>query len=125
MLTVYHTGPEGLQAAAAAADELDAARQPGLVTAADFAAAMQHVGPSIVRGAAVEVAPVSWDDVGGYAGVKQRLRQAVEWPLQHAGGVEGAGGASPHVVKESAQALLPQFVTNSSIASYVQRLLVT
>lgn len=58
----------------------------GLVTSADFAAAMQHVGPSIVRGAAVEVSPVGWDDVGGYAGVKQRLRQAVEWPLRHAGG---------------------------------------
>jgi SpoVK/Ycf46/Vps4 family AAA+-type ATPase len=85
MLTAVCTGPAGLQAAAAA-DGLDAAMQPGLVTTADFVAAMQRVGPSIVRGAAVEVSPVSWDDVGGYARVKQRLRQAVEWPLQHAGG---------------------------------------
>lgn len=92
-MTVFRTDPAGLQAAAAAADGQDAALQPGLVTAADFAAAMQRVGPSIVRGAAVEVSPVSWDDVGGYAGVKQRLRQAVEWPLQHAGGLEGGGGA--------------------------------
>lgn len=55
------------------------------MTAGDFAAAMQRVGPSIVRGAAVEVSPVSWGDVGGYADVKMRLQQAVEWPLQHAG----------------------------------------
>lgn len=68
------------QAAGAAA-----AAGEGHVTAADFAAAMHRVGPSIVRGAAVEVAPVAWDQIGGYAKVKQRLQQAVEWPLQHAG----------------------------------------
>jgi hypothetical protein len=73
-----------LTAAAAAADTPDL-QQQGLVTSADFAASMQRVGPSIVRGAAVEVSPVNWDDVGGYTEVKQRLRQAVEWPLQHAG----------------------------------------
>lgn len=59
------------------------------MTAADFAAAMHRVGPSIVRGAAVEVAPVSWSDVGGYDEVKKRLRQAVEWPLQHTGSQQG------------------------------------
>lgn len=26
---------------------------------------------------------VSWDDIGGQAGVKQRLKEAVEWPLRH------------------------------------------
>jgi SpoVK/Ycf46/Vps4 family AAA+-type ATPase len=62
-----------------------AAAADGLVTAAHFAAAMHKVGPSIVRGAAVEVGPVQWEQVGGYAKVKQRLQQAVEWPLQHAG----------------------------------------
>jgi SpoVK/Ycf46/Vps4 family AAA+-type ATPase len=66
-----------------------AAAGDGLVTAADFAAAMHKVGPSIVRGAAVEVAPVQWQQVGGYAKVKQRLQQAVEWPLQHAGAHRG------------------------------------
>jgi len=80
-------GPDALQAAAAsgAAGQQDPFEQQGHVAAADFAAAMQRVGPSIVRGAAVEVAPVSWDEVGGYADVKRRLQQAVEWPLQHAG----------------------------------------
>src|SRR5208337_2767227 len=27
---------------------------------------------------------VSWDDVGGLDEVKQRLREAVEWPIKHA-----------------------------------------
>lgn len=72
-----------------AAASAAAAGGDGLVTAADFAAAMHRVGPSIVRGAAVEVAPVQWQQVGGYAKVKQRLQQAVEWPLQHAGAAAG------------------------------------
>jgi transitional endoplasmic reticulum ATPase len=31
----------------------------------------------------VEVPDVRWQDVGGLAGIKQRLVEAVEWPLQH------------------------------------------
>jgi hypothetical protein len=77
-----HTGGRLAAAETAAAA---AAAGDGLVTTADFAAAMHKVGPSIVRGAAVEVAPVQWGEVGGYTKVKQRLQQAVEWPLQHAG----------------------------------------
>lgn len=56
-----------------------------LVSAADFTAAMRRVGPSIVRGAETEFEPVGWDAIGGLEQVKQRLRQAVEWPLKHAG----------------------------------------
>jgi SpoVK/Ycf46/Vps4 family AAA+-type ATPase len=52
--------------------------------ASDFAAARTRVGASIVRGVAVEPAPLTWDDIGGLEDVKRRLRQAVEWPLQHA-----------------------------------------
>jgi transitional endoplasmic reticulum ATPase len=32
----------------------------------------------------VEVPDVRWEDVGGLAQVKQRLEEAVEWPLQYA-----------------------------------------
>jgi hypothetical protein len=82
---LLRTTADGCVAAAGSAAAAAAAAGDGLVTAADFAAAMHKVGPSIVRGAAVEVAPVQWEAVGGYAKVKQRLQQAVEWPLQHAG----------------------------------------
>lgn len=75
---------DGVPAAAAAAQP--PAAEPGVLRGEDFAAALQRVGPSIVRGAAVDVAPVAWEEVGGYAHVKQRLQQAVEWPLRHAGG---------------------------------------
>ena len=54
------------------------------LSAADFAAARRRVGASLVRGCAVEAPAVEWSDIGGLEDVKQRLRQAVEWPLRHA-----------------------------------------
>ncbi|KAJ3149244.1 hypothetical protein HDU89_003962 [Geranomyces variabilis] len=54
------------------------------VNHACFVAALAHLGgPSTQRGAGVSVERLTWDDVGGLEGVKKRLRQAVEWPLQH------------------------------------------
>ncbi|PRW20672.1 cell division control 48-like protein B [Chlorella sorokiniana] len=68
------------------------------VTTADFAAAMQQVGPSVARGAAMELDPVSWDDIGGLEDVKQKLKQAVEWPLQHADSFKRLGLSAPRGV---------------------------
>eukprot|EP00775_Hariotina_reticulata_P006468 gene6468-6696_t len=70
----------------------------GVISAADFAAALHRVGPSIVRGAAVEVAPMSWQEVAGYDSVKQRLQQAVEWPLRHAEAFKRLGLTPPRGV---------------------------
>jgi SpoVK/Ycf46/Vps4 family AAA+-type ATPase len=51
------------------------------VTAAHFSRAARRVGPSVVRGAAVDPGPVRWSDVGGLEAAKTALRRAVEWPL--------------------------------------------
>ncbi|KAI8909376.1 P-loop containing nucleoside triphosphate hydrolase protein [Powellomyces hirtus] len=49
-----------------------------------FLKALAHLGgPSTQRGATVSVEKLTWDDVGGLEAVKQRLRQAVEWPLMY------------------------------------------
>jgi len=48
-----------------------------------FLAAMQEVEPSAIREVFVEVPNVRWTDVGGLAGLKQRLTEAVEWPLHY------------------------------------------
>lgn len=31
----------------------------------------------------VEIPNVSWDDIGGYEEIKQKLKEAVEWPIKH------------------------------------------
>ena len=49
----------------------------------DFQEALREVEPSAIREVFVEVPDVSWDDVGGLDDIKQRLREAVEWPLKY------------------------------------------
>lgn len=56
----------------------------------DFLAALREVEPSAIREVFVDVPDVRWHDVGGLAKVKQRLVEAVEWPLKY-----------PHLFKEA------------------------
>ena len=49
----------------------------------DFPDALREVEPSAMREVFVEVPNVRWEDVGGLAATKQRLREAVEWPLRY------------------------------------------
>ena len=50
----------------------------------DFLDALREVEPSAMRDVFVEVPDVRWEDVGGLAQIKERLVEAVEWPLQYA-----------------------------------------
>jgi transitional endoplasmic reticulum ATPase len=49
----------------------------------DFLAALKDVEPSAIREVFVEVPDVHWGDIGGLAEVKDRLIEAVEWPLRY------------------------------------------
>jgi len=49
----------------------------------DFKEALREVEPSAVREVFVEVPNVTWGDVGGLEDLKQRLREAVEWPIKY------------------------------------------
>jgi len=53
------------------------------VTKSDFDSAFLEVEPSAMREALVEVPTVKWTDIGGLKEVKQRLQEAVEWPLKY------------------------------------------
>jgi hypothetical protein len=74
-----------------------------------------------MRGAAVEVAPVQWEQVGGYAKVKQRLQQAVEWPLQHAG--ETAGWLAGYVQCDCSSSLIYLLARPVLLTTFVCRIL--
>ena len=54
-----------------------------IVKMADFQEALKEVEPSAMREVLVEVPDVTWDDIGGLDGVKEELREAVEWPLKY------------------------------------------
>lgn len=53
------------------------------VTKEDFENAMKEVLPSGIREVFVEVPNVTWEQVGGLHELKQRLVEAVDWPLSH------------------------------------------
>jgi transitional endoplasmic reticulum ATPase len=61
----------------------------------DFLGAMREVEPSAIREVFVEVPDVRWQDVGGLGAVKDRLVEAVEWPLKYPHLFEQAGIRPP------------------------------
>ncbi|MCF8005176.1 MAG: CDC48 family AAA ATPase [Chromatiaceae bacterium] len=61
----------------------------------DFVTALREVEPSAIRELFVEVPDVRWDDVGGLDAIRQRLVEAVEWPLSYPQLFEQAGVRPP------------------------------
>ncbi len=53
------------------------------VTKSDFEEALKEVLPSGIREVFVEVPNVNWEQVGGLDELKQKLIEAVEWPLSY------------------------------------------
>ncbi|MFA5357368.1 MAG: CDC48 family AAA ATPase [archaeon] len=53
-----------------------------MITKQDFLDGLKDVQPSALREVAIEIPNVHWSDIGGLEGVKQELKQAVEWPLK-------------------------------------------
>ena len=49
----------------------------------DFMEALKDVEPSAIREVFVDIPDVRWEDVGGLTEVKQKLTEAVEWPLKY------------------------------------------
>ncbi|HVP40713.1 MAG TPA: CDC48 family AAA ATPase [Candidatus Krumholzibacteriaceae bacterium] len=49
----------------------------------DFMNAYKEITPTAMREVYIEVPTVHWNDIGGLDGVKQELREAVEWPLKN------------------------------------------
>ncbi|NVM52389.1 MAG: CDC48 family AAA ATPase [Candidatus Helarchaeota archaeon] len=49
----------------------------------DFQQAIQMIEPSAMREVLMEIPDVKWDDIGGLEDVKQKLKEAIEWPLKY------------------------------------------
>jgi transitional endoplasmic reticulum ATPase len=61
----------------------------------DFLSALREVEPSAIREVFVEVPDVRWQDVGGLGAVRQRLMEAIEWPLKYPHLFQQAGIRAP------------------------------
>ncbi|KAL7272358.1 AAA+-type ATPase [Rhizina undulata] len=58
----------------------------------DVEEALKDVRPTAMREIFLEPQKVRWSDIGGQEEVKQRLREAVEWPLTHPEAFSRLGG---------------------------------
>jgi transitional endoplasmic reticulum ATPase len=61
----------------------------------DFLSALREIEPSAIREVFVESPNIHWDDVGGMSSLKERLIEAVEWPLKYPHFFEKAGVTPP------------------------------
>lgn len=90
----------------------------------DFVDALREIEPSTTREVFVEVPDVHWKDVGGLAEVKQRLVEAVEWPLQHSELFTQAGIRPPKGILLSGppgcgKTLLAKAIANESKVNFI------
>ena len=65
------------------------------VTMDDFKEALKEIEPSAMREVLVEIPRVNWDQVGGLKEVKQKLKEAVEWPLTNPESFKRVGISPP------------------------------
>jgi len=94
------------------------------VTKNDFKDALKVVRPSALREVLVEIPNVQWDNVGGLEEVKQELKEAVEWPLNHPESFKRLGVTPPKGVllygaPGTGKTLLAKAIANESEANFI------
>ena len=68
---------------------------PLVIKMEDFQEALKGIEPSAIREIFVEIPKVSWDDVGGLKEIKDRLTEAVIWPIEHKDIFKASGAKAP------------------------------
>jgi transitional endoplasmic reticulum ATPase len=90
----------------------------------DFLAAFREVEPSAIREVFVEIPDVGWQDVGGLGSVKDRLMEAVQWPLKYPHLFERAGIRPPKGILLSGppgcgKTLMAKAIANESEVNFI------
>ncbi|MFC7098691.1 CDC48 family AAA ATPase [Halobaculum marinum] len=106
-------------------DEIDAEVLESIqVTGADMKEALKGIEPSALREVFVEVPDVTWEDVGGLEGTKERLRETIQWPLDYpevfeAMDMESAKGVLMYGPPGTGKTLLAKAVANESESNFI------
>ncbi|MFB6107955.1 MAG: CDC48 family AAA ATPase [Haloplanus sp.] len=106
-------------------DEIDAELLESLeVHETDFKEAMKGIEPSALREVFVEVPDVTWNDVGGLEGTKERLRETIQWPLDYPEvfetmDMQSAKGVLMYGPPGTGKTLLAKAVANESESNFI------
>jgi len=95
-----------------------------VVTMEDFMNAYKEITPTAMREVYVETPTVHWEDIGGLEGVKQQLKEAVEWPLKYPGAFKRMGIRPPRGIllygpPGCGKTLLARAVATESEANFI------
>ena len=106
-------------------DEIDAETLEKLqVTEEDFKQAMKGIEPSALREVFVEVPDITWEDVGGLEETKERLREAIQWPLEYPEvfeqmDMQAAKGVLMYGPPGTGKTLLAKAIANESQSNFI------
>ena len=95
------------------------------VTQNDFKEALRTVRPSAMREVLVETPNIKWSDIGGLEGIKQELKEAVEWPMKYPESFTRMGIRPPRGIllygpPGTGKTLLAKAVAKESEANFIQ-----
>ena len=95
-----------------------------VITHQDFKESLKVVRPSALREVLIEKPTTKWTDIGGLDEIKQELKEAVEWPLQHPDsfrrmGVRPPKGVLIYGAPGTGKTLLARAVANESNANFI------
>jgi AAA family ATPase len=65
-------------------DSNQASKKDAKIIAADLYAALRKIKPSAMREITFDIPKVSWTQIGGQHDLKNKLKQAIIWPIKHA-----------------------------------------
>tara|TARA_Y100000034_G_scaffold136979_1_gene217885 strand:- start:5387 stop:7663 length:2277 start_codon:yes stop_codon:yes gene_type:complete len=90
----------------------------------DFKMALKSVRPSALREVLVEAPNVKWEDIGGAEGLKQQLKEAIEWPLKSPEmftrlGIKPPKGILMYGPPGTGKTMLAKAVANESEANFI------
>lgn len=90
----------------------------------DFLSALREVEASAIREVFVDVPDVRWENVGGLGDIKNRLTEAVEWPLKYAHLFKKAGIHPPKGILLSGppgcgKTLMAKAIANESMVNFI------